>query len=100
MPPGQGLSRIKYNNNSNFRDKPRLGVIQIPTMGWPGWFGLAPTLMLEFWVRLQNERNQGKQASSVKVAPGSSTGHTSTILLALREELCHRSCSNKHQKVF
>jgi hypothetical protein len=33
-----------------------------PPMGW--WLGLAPAT-LEFWVRFQNERNQGKQAHPV-----------------------------------
>jgi len=50
-------------------------------MGW--WFGLAPAT-LEFWVRLQNERNQGKQAHPVILPP--------------RAQLCIRYCSNKQQQ--
>ena len=49
--------------------KKKLGELQIPR--WLGsdplsawWLGLAPAT-LEFWVRFQNERNQGKQSHPV-----------------------------------
>ena len=76
-------------------------------MGW--WFGLAPAT-LEFWVRLQNERNQGKQAHPVlkyRVPHGSHTSlgssyliaHVpSTVILPPRAQLCIRYCSNKQQQ--
>jgi len=72
-----------------------MGGLQIPR--WLGsdplsawWLGLAPAT-LEFWVRFPNERNQGKQSHPVlkyRVPHGSHP----------REQLCNRSCSNKHTR--
>ena len=66
--------------------------------GWAWWLGLAPAT-LEFWVRFPNERNQGKQAHPVlkyRVPQSHGSQHMSSTLLPPREQLCNRSCSNKH----
>ena len=51
--------------------------------------GLSPAT-LEFWVRFPNERNQGKQGSTLCSSTGFLTGPTP------REQICNRYCSNKH----
>ena len=64
--------------------------------GWAWWLGLAPAT-LEFWVRFPIERNQGKQSHPVlKYRAPHGSQHMSSTLLPPREQLCNRSCSNKH----
>jgi hypothetical protein len=95
---------------------PAMGGLQIPR--WLGsdplsawWLGLAPAT-LEFWVRFPNERNQGKQAHPVlkyrvPSPHGSHHPHRPRLVVSHstcpplsssppREQLCNRSCSNKH----
>ena len=59
----------KHRAGRVFKGFPAMGGLQIPR--WLGsdllsawWLGLAPAT-LEFWVRFQNKRNQGKQAHPV-----------------------------------
>jgi len=70
---------------------PAMGGLQIPR--WLGsdplstwWLGLAPAT-LEFWIPKREE--PGKTGAPCVKVPGSSR-------VPPREQLCNRSCSNKH----